>query len=143
MRERSAEQVRALYDQGLTQADIGRKLGLSKQRIGQIITPPPPCRSKVVVPKPPRRPLVYCIGSREYGWYKIGATVFIEKRFRDIAAGCPFAVELIGTIDSDEPFAAERGLHRLFQTKRLKHEWFLLEPCDLAPFLPIAPLTAR
>ena len=67
---------------------------------------------------------VYVVGSREYGWVKIGMTTDFEQRRSALQAGCPFILETLRWYKSLLPKSLEQQLHSKFEGHRLHAEWF-------------------
>lgn len=56
---------------------------------------------------------------------KIGWATDVASRIRSLKTGCPYPVELIATIESEDP-VIERELHKLYREYRVHGEWFEL-----------------
>jgi len=76
-----------------------------------------------------RGPGVYVVRCESY--HKIGISDNIHRRLKQLDAASPFELELIHVIRS--PFAREleKELHDRYSAKRVKGEWFELEPRDI------------
>lgn len=73
---------------------------------------------------------VYLIRSPD-GVYKIGKTANPEQRLRAFLTQFPFAVEYVSLIRTENMGKLEKELHRKFDLKRLKGEWFALSDDDV------------
>lgn len=80
--------------------------------------------------------MVYLVGSRQYGWFKIGATSNLLQRYKDLAKGVPFDLELLSVWSpfKNSSFQLERELHARFNSQRIKGEWFRLTEGDIEEF---------
>jgi hypothetical protein len=76
--------------------------------------------------------IVYLLESA--GFYKIGLTVNLKKRLRQLRTGVPHVVKVIHTIESDNPAALEKHWHRRFTKQRVRGEWFNLSADDVSEF---------
>ena len=73
---------------------------------------------------------MYIIRSGEF--YKIGMTrVDVRKRIATLQTGSPQLLEIVKVIETDDPEALERDLHRMLGHKRGEGEWFKLDAEDL------------
>jgi len=63
---------------------------------------------------------------------KIGRTTKLDDRIRNLGTKLPYEPELIHTIETNDIHWAERHLHRFFQNKRIRGEWFNLTEEDIA-----------
>lgn len=60
----------------------------------------------------------------EQGPIKIGISSCPEKRLEKLKTASPFEMELLHTIETDNPKQHERLLHREFEEHRVTREWF-------------------
>jgi hypothetical protein len=76
---------------------------------------------------------VYLVGSRQYGWYKIGCSKADtpKKRIKAISEGCPFPIQLVGFWKVFDHRLIENWLHKHFHAKHIRGEWFRLPEADL------------
>jgi hypothetical protein len=83
---------------------------------------------------------VYLIGSREHGWYKIGYSIHEvpHKRVKAIADLLPFSVELLDFRKVSNYSLVENLIHRHFQSRHVRGEWFRLTDSDLTEFNNLA-----
>jgi hypothetical protein len=77
---------------------------------------------------------VYLIGSRTYGWYKIGKAKNVSVRLKEIGILLPFKVEAIAA------WAAWSGnveatLHKKYKDNRIHGEWFKFTEKELQSLL--------
>jgi len=66
--------------------------------------------------------------------YKIGHTVSVGSRERQLAIKIPIPPTTIHSIETDDPVGVEAYWHRRFDSKRGEGEWFDLSPEDVAAF---------
>jgi hypothetical protein len=80
---------------------------------------------------------VYFIGEEENGCspIKIGVAKNIEGRKRNLQTGNPLNLRLLGWINTGDTFELERNLHDHFSGRRVRGEWFDIEPADILPIL--------
>jgi len=76
-----------------------------------------------------RESLVYLLKANDR--YKIGFTTNMENRFRRCIGLCPYPLELIWTLKTNDYRNIEKGLHKIFKEKRIHYEWFLLSDLDV------------
>lgn len=75
---------------------------------------------------------VYLMKSGNF--YKIGHTVSVERRERDIGLIIPNLPKTIHWIETDDPRGIESYWHRRFAEKRTRGEWFNLSREDVEAF---------
>lgn len=83
--------------------------------------------------------MLYVIGNRHYGWYKIGVSSNPDKRINEIRTGCPVPVEIVLVAETDEAEELERMLHLHFASQCMSREWFVLDDEDLEYIAEIGP----
>jgi len=66
--------------------------------------------------------------------YKIGSSNSVERRFREIKTQMPYEGKIVHSIATGDPAGIEAYWHNYFKDKRLKGEWFKLNPNDLRYF---------
>lgn len=66
--------------------------------------------------------------------YKIGRTVSVGSRERQLAIKIPISPTTIHSIETDDPSGVEAYWHRRFAEKRGEGEWFDLSPDDINAF---------
>lgn len=76
---------------------------------------------------------VYIIQCREF--YKIGCALNPRSRLKDIQCSNPYPVRLVAALRVVDRYRAESGLHRHFEAKRERGEWFRLTPQDIAKLI--------
>lgn len=59
-------------------------------------------------------------------FYKIGKAADVDRRLTELDAGTPHKLELVTTIESDDPETVEHRLHRIFRMSQVSGEWFKL-----------------
>lgn len=65
------------------------------------------------------------------GTYKIGQTMQLQNRVTWLGIQLPYETEVVATIVANDPRSFEAALHRRFEDKRLRGEWFELDDGDL------------
>lgn len=107
------------------------------KEMATIQLPPIPIKKSVVKPKvqpaPNLKGYVYLV-SIETGLYKIGLTTTVEGRMSGLSTGLPYELTLIHTIKCRDRFKIEKFFHDKFANKRVKGEWFNLDPEDVEYF---------
>jgi hypothetical protein len=73
--------------------------------------------------------VVYLMKSREL--YKIGISIEVDKRVKQLTSIIPFGVELIHVIPVNDYERLEQALHMYYQRKRVNGEWFELSEDDV------------
>jgi hypothetical protein len=68
------------------------------------------------------------------GYFKIGKTIDLSVRSRQISLHLPFEVTLIHSISTQDINEAEKYWHTKFKSKRLHGEWFSLSDKDVDEF---------
>lgn len=66
--------------------------------------------------------------------YKIGRTISIGSRERQLAIAIPVPPTTIHSIETDDPVGVETYWHKRFADKRGEGEWFNLSPDDIRAF---------
>lgn len=66
--------------------------------------------------------------------YKIGRTVSVGSRQRQLAIKIPIPPSTVHSIETDDPIGVEAYWHNRFESKRGEGEWFDLSPADVAAF---------
>ncbi len=69
--------------------------------------------------------------SREY---KIGYTKLVDRRVAELGATSSVEQKLIHDIKTDDPSGVEAYWHKRFESKRMRGEWFRLNPHDVKAF---------
>jgi hypothetical protein len=80
----------------------------------------------------PHAGIVYLMKSGRH--YKIGHTISVESRERQLAIKIPIPPRTIHSIETDDPVGVEAYWHRRFDSKRGEGEWFDLTPADVSAF---------
>jgi len=76
-----------------------------------------------------KEPMVYILKANDR--YKIGMTTNMELRFKRCVGLCPYPIEMIHVLYSEDYKEIEKGLHLIFKHKRIHYEWFLLSDEDV------------
>ncbi len=66
---------------------------------------------------------------------KIGVGEKVNRRKRQLQTGNPDELVAVGWIESETPYVLESELHKWFQAKNIRGEWFELQPADILPLL--------
>ena len=64
-------------------------------------------------------------------FHKIGWTISIAARLRDLSVGNPFELTLVQLFSFTNARAVETVLHQAFSSKRVRGEWFTLDSTDI------------
>lgn len=67
---------------------------------------------------------VYLIGSRLFGWYKIGKSSNAAIRVSELGILLPFRIEVIAIWKSENHHELEKFLHEKYADERINGEWF-------------------
>jgi len=78
---------------------------------------------------------IYLIRDSIMHMTKIGSTTDVQNRLWTLQTGCPQDLELVGYIEADDPQALEQELHRRFEHRHHRGEWFNLSDSDIALIL--------
>jgi hypothetical protein len=65
------------------------------------------------------------------GYYKIGKTTNVARRFNEFKLTLPFQIGIVLVLDCQDERVLELQLHRHFRDKHVKGEWFDLDDDDL------------
>jgi len=79
---------------------------------------------------------VYFIAENENENYdslrvKIGRSANVRVRLRTLQTGSPYDLKLMGWIESDSDTQLELTLHERYSDRRVRLEWFVLQPEDV------------
>jgi hypothetical protein len=66
--------------------------------------------------------------------YKIGRTISVGSRERQLAIKIPVPPKTIHSIETDDPIGVEAYWHNRFSATRGEGEWFNLSPEDVKAF---------
>lgn len=78
------------------------------------------------------RGFVYLMRSGKF--HKIGRTNSVGRRHYEMAIQLPERVEVVHSLETDDPEGIERYWHERFAAKRVNGEWFKLSSGDVAAF---------
>lgn len=118
-----AEMITGLLD--LT-ADLERQLLVERSKRLPVVKPT--ARVERTAPG-----FVYLV-KIETGMYKIGLSTNTEGRMSGLSTGLPYELTLIHTIKCRDRFKIEKFFHEKFADRRIKGEWFALNPEDIEYF---------
>ncbi len=86
--------------------------------------------------------IVYLIGNKKAGLYKIGVSKSPNKRLKSNQTSCPFELEIINTFPSKYAYQIEKRLQKDFSYLKkdenentIKGEWFCLAQKQIDEFL--------
>lgn len=76
---------------------------------------------------------VYIFKHNNFTPVKIGCSTKSspQNRFEQLKTYAPFGAEIIGFVETNEPFKLEKRIHLLFANKRMHGEWFDLNINDI------------
>jgi Meiotically up-regulated gene 113 len=66
--------------------------------------------------------------------YKIGKSIDVTRRYKEIKVQMPHKMEELHVIETDDPSGIEAYWHNRFRDKRLEGEWFKLNADDIKAF---------
>lgn len=66
--------------------------------------------------------------------HKIGVSMNIQRRLKQLQTGNPTDLQLVSYFQSDQPFKIEQMLHNKLKQKRFNNEWFVLDKNDVDTF---------
>lgn len=73
------------------------------------------------------RGYVYLIGSRKFGWFKIGKSRNAKIRISDLGILLPFKIEVFAIWGTQNETILEKEFHDAFSMYRINGEWFGFE----------------
>jgi hypothetical protein len=76
--------------------------------------------------------VVYLVGNKQEGRYKIGVTTDINQRLRGLSTASPIKIELITLWFYEGHRKLEKYLHTQFHANHLNGEWFQLSEEDIS-----------
>ena len=65
---------------------------------------------------------------------KIGKTKNVKQRINALRTGCPYPIECLGFIETNECTKLEKALHEKFSQFRINGEWFEKNSCIISYF---------
>jgi len=68
-------------------------------------------------------------------FYKIGYTINLNNREKQLSTGNPGSMKILKSFQTDWNRKVETTLHRQFNSKRVRGEWFRLDRNDVDNFL--------
>ena len=118
----------------LAAAVLARCQAIGEDHVAQICEPLAADVSEAPATEEPGSVLgyVYLIKSGKH--YKIGRSVAVGRRERELAIQLPEPVKTVHTIKTDDPVGIEAYWHRRFEEKRGNGEWFRLTAEDVKVF---------
>jgi hypothetical protein len=78
-----------------------------------------------------RIPVVYVVGNRKEGKYKIGKTTSMDQRFANLSTSAPFKLEIIAQYPHQEYARLETVLHEQLKAFKVNREWFAFTDKEL------------
>jgi hypothetical protein len=75
--------------------------------------------------------------------YKIGTAIDVQRRMKNVQTTCHEKVVLVHAAPSDDPYRAEKFLHLMFGSKRIRNEWFDLSREDVNWILRIKSISRQ
>ena len=66
--------------------------------------------------------------------YKIGVSVNVERRIKQLQTGCSDRIMVVDTFLSKFPFKLESALHRKYESSKINGEWYLLTNESVSEF---------
>jgi hypothetical protein len=86
--------------------------------------------------KPDMRGFIYLIRA-ENGYVKIGITRNIDNRLKTLETASPLQLELLKSKHVRNAPAIDRRLHKLYQDKRKRFEWFDLDDQEIKEIITL------
>jgi len=80
----------------------------------------------------PKCGYIYIIHCKGFPYYKIGHTVMPNGRISELQTGVPFELIMEYAFKVKDMFEAEHAIHKQYQDKCIRGEWFLLTDMELA-----------
>jgi len=75
---------------------------------------------------------LYVVRMENTPWFKIGVAVKdVDRRLSYVQQGLPQDIQVVGVAQAKDAYALERKLHREFEARRVRREWFALEEADI------------
>lgn len=131
------EVFQELISQGYIEAEVIDPAGVAQvfprrimffpdiqRRVARYLEPPAP-RVQFSVPSSRRSGHIYLL-STPHGHFKIGRTVNVTNRQKQLGILLPFPVELVCSFPVDDMVAFEKSLHERYAHRHLNGEWFAL-----------------
>lgn len=87
------------------------------------------------MPTPLHQEYVYLIGSRKFGWYKIGKAQKPSIRVTQLGILLPFRVALFGLWSTCKGLTTERLMHEKYAQYAINGEWFGISLQDVVAIL--------
>ena len=82
-------------------------------------------------PKPSYRGYVYLIGSRRFGWFKIGKSLSPKLRIKNLGILLPFKIHVLSVWGTSNHTLLESLMHERYADKAINGEWFSFSSKDL------------
>ena len=80
---------------------------------------------------------VYLLEMIGTGFFKIGVSKNLSRRFRDLSSASPFEIKILENKKFNNAYDLEEVLHKEFSDKYIKSEWFKLSIEDLNKYKQI------
>jgi hypothetical protein len=129
-RPKAAISLKELLRQPNSPIDVEVCLEAAREMYGDLPIFEEPVLDEVTKSKAEFKGWVYLIRANKV-FYKIGIARDVYKRIAQLQTGCPFEVTLVHLIPTTYPQRLEQGLHKIFEHKRLRGEWFALADADV------------
>jgi hypothetical protein len=84
--------------------------------------------------------MVYVINIKNTNLYKIGIAVNVENRYNELYRIIPYDLILVNTYKVNHDKTVEFSLHKHFEDKRVRGEWFVLDDKDIVELDKCVPL---
>ena len=133
------KEIQLLYAQGMGQQEIAdqinsnRSYNLTQQMISYDLSRDREIKAADLIG------FVYLIRESFKGLVKIGRTRDLARRMEGIVTSCPQDITLIGAIYVNDCYKLELDLHKEYESKRYKKEWFSLTDEDVHTILDKYP----
>ena len=88
--------------------------------------------------------IVYIVGSKKHGLYKIGSTTrTLEIRLAEFAPKLPFEVEVFAAIESRDAPRDESNLHLIYKSRKFRDDWHVLSEGELEDLIRIGEMLSE
>ena len=88
--------------------------------------------------------IVYVVGSKRHGLYKIGSTTrTLEIRLAEFAPKLPFEVEVFATIKSEDAASLENNLHLIYKSNKFRDDWHVFTEPELEDMIRVGEVISE